>query len=161
MGRNRIKFDWQLKFEHAGRSIYVQGEDLDGAAERMISGHVNQGEWGRAELGAFVNSILIIRVEDKTVWNRNKQGRNQKIPSNADPERENATESDRLLTYIVTKRAPQLFEKHPQVFEDYYDEEVAAEMERGLFKEDGSQAPPTVASRGSKGSTVSPVGEET
>ena|SRR5215212_118268 len=129
MGRGRgLKFDWQLKFEHAGQSVYVQGEDPDGAAETLIGGNIKQGELGRAELSLLINSLIIVKINGDTAWNRNKGGR-QKIPSVPDPERENATTADRLLTYIITKRAPHFADKWPDTFEEYYDEEVAAQME--------------------------------
>lgn len=158
MGRGRgLKFDWQLKFEHAGQSVYVQGEDPDGAAETLIGGNIKQGELGRAELSLLINTLIIIKINGDTAWNRNKGGR-QKIPSVPDPARDNLTTADRLLTYIITKRAAHYADKWPDVFEEYYDEEVAAQME---LEDETTGAAGKSGSRSGAGATESPEGKAT
>lgn len=140
--RKGRKFDWTERFEHAGKAHVVEGRDLDMSGERAVKGIMKKSdpELWRAELALIGNTVERIEVDNETKW---KSGDSSaRLPSEDDPITSEST-GDLLLKYIVTKHQPEMADKYPEAFEEYYDESILDDDD--LAQED--EAKPTTSGR--------------
>lgn len=149
----RPKFDWQTRFEHGGKTVYVNGSVLGASGESMIRGAVRENNLGRAEIALLGNTVKIVKVDGEMKFNRDRGQRGEDIPSWYDSERGETT-AERLLQHIVTKVAPHLSDQYEEAFGLYY----LGESGEDDFDSDASGE---TATNGSKPTARTPVAPTT
>lgn len=153
--KKRQRNDWDMTFEHAGRSIFVTGSALKASGEAMVRGAVREENYGRAEIALLGNTVMTVEVDGEKEFDRDRGSRGDDIPSYWDPETEE-TSAEVLLTYIVTKIAPHMADQYKDCFDRYYDEEAMSELQSNT----ADLANPTPLRRTPEGSTKSPIAGE-
>lgn len=134
--RGKKKFDWSTRFDHGGKSVYVNGSNLGASGESMLRGAVRENNYGRAEIALLGNTVRVVKVDGAVKFNRDKGQSGADIPSWYDEDRGDTT-AERILTHIVTHVAPHLADQYDDAFGMYYDDEAQSALE----EEDGERDP--------------------